>query len=89
MRAAAPADDRSMAAAADLPDLDQLALEYVQLERRAADLQRRHERVIERLSAFPSLFTANEERTIAAELDALIARMRQIDAHLLPLRRVR
>jgi hypothetical protein len=78
-----------VAAAPDLPDLDLLALEYVQLERRAADLQQRHERVIERLSAFPSLFTAQEERTLAAELDAAIARMRQIDAQLLPLRRVR
>jgi hypothetical protein len=78
-----------VAAAPDLPDLDLLALEYVQLERHAADLQRRHERVIERLSAFPSLFTAQEERTLAAELDAAIARMRQIDAQLLPLRRVR
>jgi hypothetical protein len=78
-----------VAAAPELPDLDLLALEYVQLERRAADVQRRHERVIERLAAFPSLFTAQEERTLAAELDALIARMRQIDAQLLPLRRVR
>jgi hypothetical protein len=78
-----------MAAAPELPDLDELALEYVQLEHRAADLTRRHERVIERLAAFPSVFTATEERTIAAELDALIARMRQIDAQLLPLRRVR
>jgi hypothetical protein len=78
-----------VAAAPNLPDLDELALEYVQLEHRGAELQRRHERVIERLSAFPSLFTANEERMIAAELDALISRMRQIDAQLLPLRRVR
>jgi hypothetical protein len=77
-----------MAAAPNLPDLDELALEYVKLERRAGELQRRHERVIERLAAFPSVFTATEERTIAAELDAMIARMRQIEAQLLPLRRV-
>jgi hypothetical protein len=78
-----------MAAAPNLPDLDALALEYVQLEHRAEDLQRRHERVIERLTAFPSEFTAAQERALAAELDTLVARMRQIDAQLLPIRRVR
>lgn len=75
-------------AAEELPDLDALALEYIQLERRHADVQRRHERIVERLAAFPSPFAAHKERELSEELDAMVARMRRINALLLPIRRV-
>jgi predicted RNase H-like nuclease (RuvC/YqgF family) len=78
-----------MAAAPNLPDLDALALERVQLQRRLSDLERRHERLEERLAAFPNEVTAKEERRVASELEAVINRIDNIDATLIPFRLTR
>jgi hypothetical protein len=72
-----------MAAAPQLPDPDELELEYLALERRAADVQRSHAKIIDRMTAFPSEFTAMQERVIAAKLDAMVARLTQLEAQLL------
>ncbi len=77
-----------MAAAPNLPDFD-LALERVQLQRRLSDVERRHERLEERLEAFPNEVTAKEERRVASELEAVNNRIDEIDATLIPFRLTR
>ena len=49
-------------AADELPDLDELSIELVRLERRAPELARQLERVEERVSQFPSSFGMREVR---------------------------
>jgi hypothetical protein len=78
-----------MAAAPNLPDFDALALERVQLQRRLSDLERRHERLEERLAAFPNEVTAKEERRVAAEFEAVNNLIDEIDATLIPFRLTR
>jgi predicted nucleic acid-binding Zn-ribbon protein len=78
-----------MAAAPNLPDFDALALERVQLQHRLRDLERRHERLQERLEAFPNEVTATEERRVASELEAVNNRIDNIDATLIPFRLTR
>ena len=78
-----------MAAAPNLPDLDDLALERVQLQRRLSDLERQHERLQERLAAFPNEVTARDERRVASELETVNDRIDKIDATLIPLRLTR
>ena len=75
-----------MAAATDLPDLDALAPERVQLQRQLRDLESRYERLQERLAAFPNEVTAQRERRIAAELKAVNNRIDAIDATLIAIR---
>jgi hypothetical protein len=79
----------AMAADPELPDLDALAIELVQLERRSLTLRRTHHQLLERLAAFPNEVTVATERKIADELESVTARILQIDALLLPLRRAR
>ncbi len=78
-----------MAAATDLPDFDALALERIQLQHRLSDLQRRRERVRERLGAFPNEVTAMQERGVASELEAVNNRIDKIDSTLIPFRLTR
>ncbi len=78
-----------MAAAPNLPDFDALALERVQLQRRFSDVERRHERLEERLAAFPNEVTAREERRVASERAAVNNRIDEIDATLIPFRLTR
>jgi predicted nucleic acid-binding Zn-ribbon protein len=75
-----------MAAAPELPDLDALTLERVQLQQRLRELSRRHERLQDRLTAFPNEVTARQERRVAAELDTVIDRIHEVDAKLIPYR---
>jgi len=73
-----------MAAAPNLPDFDALALERIQLQHRLKDLERQHERLEERLGAFPNEVTATQEQRVASELEAVNDRIDRIDATLLP-----
>jgi predicted nucleic acid-binding Zn-ribbon protein len=78
--------DGGMAAAPNLPDLDALALERIQLQRRLKDLSRRHERLQERLATYPNQVTEKQAARVAAELDEVNRRIDSIDATLIPLR---
>lgn len=71
-----------MSAAPEVPTLETLQLEYLRLRRHAYELQLTHEELIGRLASGSSEFAAAQERTVAANLDALVARMRQIEAQL-------
>ncbi|HZU20491.1 MAG TPA: hypothetical protein VE982_04665 [Gaiellaceae bacterium] len=74
-----------MAADPDLPDLDALAIELVELRRRRAELSRRHDRLQDRLAIFPNEFQRAQERAMADDLAALTTRIDQLEAQLLPL----
>ncbi len=76
-------------AADELPDLDELSIELVRLERREPELARQLERAEERAAAFPSSFGMREVRRLRLEREAIAARIDELDAFLLPLRRVR
>jgi predicted nucleic acid-binding Zn-ribbon protein len=76
-------------AADELPDLDELSLELVRLERREPELARQLERAEQRAGAFPSSFGMREVRRLKLELQAIRDRIDGLDAMLLPLRRVR
>jgi hypothetical protein len=75
-----------MAAERNVPDFDALALERVQLQHRLSDLERRHERLLERLAAFPNEVTVMQEQRVASELEVVGNRIDKIDATLIPLR---
>src|SRR5207244_9972715 len=51
-----------------------------------SDVQRRHERLRERLGAFPNEVTAMQERRVASELEAVNNRIDKIDSTLIPFR---
>lgn len=74
-------------AAEDLPDADALARELVQLSHRQRELLRRHDRLTQRLMAFPTDFGRRQARGLAAEIAALSRRMDSIEAELVPVRR--
>jgi hypothetical protein len=74
-------------AAGKLPDLDDLALERVRLERSVAELTRQLERAEERTGQFPSSFGMREVRRLRIDHASLLARIEELDALLLPLRR--
>jgi hypothetical protein len=76
-------------AADELPDLDELAIELVRLERRKPELTRQLERAEERAGAFPSSFGMREVRRLKLEVQAMLDRIDEVDSLLLPLRRVR
>lgn len=72
----------------DLPDLDELALELVQLRHRHAEVQRRLERVAERVAAFPNELGRAQQAALEEELAGMQQQMLQIQAQLLPIRRI-
>ena len=76
-------------AADELPDFDELSIELVRLERRRPELLKQLERAEERAGAFPSSFGMREVRRLRLELEAMLVRIDELDAQLLPLRRVR
>jgi hypothetical protein len=78
-----------MAADPELPDFDELVLERVQLQRRLRELERSHERLQLRLASFPNEVAAKQERRVASELAAVVARIDKIDATLVPFRLTR
>jgi len=78
-----------MAAAPDLPDFDALALERIRLQRGLRDLERRYERLQERVAFYPNDVTVLQERRLAAELKQVNGRIDEIDATLIPFRLTR
>lgn len=71
----------------DLPDFDALGLELVQLRHRLADLQRQHERVLERIALFPNEAERARAAKLAASIDEMMERSERLEAQLLPARR--
>jgi hypothetical protein len=61
-----------------------LSLELERLHRTAANLQRDHDRLVERVAAFPNTPSAERERELAQELAAVNERRRKIEAELRP-----
>jgi hypothetical protein len=76
-------------AADELPDLDELALELVQLEHREARVERQLVRLQDRHATFPSELTERQVAALQQEHLELRRRMNTIEATLLPIRRVR
>ncbi|MBA2299010.1 MAG: hypothetical protein H0W14_13360 [Actinobacteria bacterium] len=76
-------------AVAKLPDLDALALELVQLERKEPEISARRRKLHDRLNAFPNEFTQRQEREVSAERRAMHERIDELHAQLAPLRRHR
>jgi hypothetical protein len=69
-----------MAAQEPTADLNEPLMKVLALKRRAAELQRRHERLVESVASFPNSVNKRRERELAAgrvELDARIAALEQ------------
>jgi chromosome segregation ATPase len=71
----------------ELPDLDELAIELVQLRHRRSDLLNQYEKALERIAAFPNEFQQTRAAALATSLDEMTARIEWLEAQLLPLRR--
>jgi hypothetical protein len=76
-----------MAAAPELPDLDAVALELVQLEQRERNISARRRKLHDRLASFPNELTQRQEREVSAERRELHRRIDVLRAQLAPLRR--
>ncbi len=73
-------------AVAYLPDLDALALELAQLERREPEISARRRKLHDRLASFPNEFTQRQERVLSAQRRAIHQRIDELRVQLLPLR---
>jgi hypothetical protein len=73
----------------DLPDLDELATELVRLRHRHRDLERLLERHVQRAVTFPSEFAEERQRAHEAQLSEMEARIVELEAALVPVRRLR
>ena len=67
-------------------NMDEILLEVVYLERRARELKRRHERVIEAAAWFPNVVNRRQERELAAKRAAVHARTAELEEQLRRLR---
>ena len=76
-----------MAAAPNLPDFDELALELIQLQQREAEIDRRLEQAQDRHSACPSETTARLVSNLTMEMGEMRARINNIKVMLLPIMR--
>jgi predicted nucleic acid-binding Zn-ribbon protein len=72
-----------------LPDLDELALELVQLEHREPELERRLIKLQDRYATCPSELTERQIAALQHEHLEMRRRMNTIRAKLLPIMRVR
>jgi len=66
-----------------LPDLEALAAELGHLRHRQRDLLRQHDKLTERMLEFPNDFGLAWARSLAAEIEAMTARVAEIEAELL------
>ena len=66
------------------PNLEELALELVQLRRRQADQSGEYERVLERIGRFPNEVDQSRAAALANALDETVARIERLEAQLLP-----
>lgn len=65
-----------------LSDPDALAAELVHLRHRQRDLLRQHDRLTERMLAFPNEFGLAWARSLAAEIESLGLRSAELEAQL-------
>jgi hypothetical protein len=74
-----------MAASPDLPDLEALMLELVQLEQRERELSGLRGKLHTRLDAFPNEVTARHEQQLSAERRDVHPRIDELRAKLAPI----
>jgi hypothetical protein len=74
---------RAVVAIEKLPDLEALAGQVGHLRHRQRDLLRQHDKLTERMLEFPNDFGLAWARSLAAEIEALTARIAEIEAELL------
>lgn len=74
-------------AVARLPDMDELAIELVHLERREREISAARGRLHERLASFPNELTQRKEKDVSAERRSIHRRIDELRAQLAPLRR--
>ena len=74
-------------AVAKLLDMDALAIELEQLERREAEISARRGKLHDRLASFHNELTQRREREVSAERRAIHRRIDELRAQLAPLRR--
>jgi hypothetical protein len=67
----------------NLPDLDALAARLGHLRHRQRDLLRQHDKLTERMLEFPNDFGLAWARSLASEIEAMTARIAEIEAELL------
>jgi hypothetical protein len=65
-----------------LPDLDAIATELARLRHRQRDLLRQHDRLTERMLAFPNEFGLAWARSLAAEIESLGLCAAELEAQL-------
>jgi hypothetical protein len=83
MLSPAPADEWDMAAERE-PNLEELAIELVQLRRKQADQFGEYERVLERIGRFPNEVDQGRAAALAKVLDETVARIEYLEAQILP-----
>lgn len=86
LRCSARAADTATVATEPLPDLALLAAQLAHLEHRRLDLLRQHDKLTERMLTFPNDFGLAWARSLAAEIEAMTARIDDLEAELLPYR---
>ena len=75
-----------MAASPDLPDLEALMIELVQLEQRERELSGLRGKLHARLDGFPNEVTARQEQQLSAERRDVHRRIDELRAKLAPIR---
>jgi hypothetical protein len=70
-----------------LPDPDVLAAKLAHLQHRQSDLLRQHDKLTERMFAFPNDFGLAWARSLAAEIESMGARIAALEAQLFLQRR--
>lgn len=65
-----------------LPDLDAVAAELAHLRHRQRELLRQHDKLTERMLAFPNEFGLAWARSLATEIESLSTRITAIEARL-------
>ena len=66
-----------------LPDLESLATELVQLRHRQGDLLRQHDKLSQRMAAFPNDFGLAWARSMTSEMQAVSSRIEELEAQLM------
>ena len=75
--------DRRGVAVGHLPDLDAVAAELAHLRHRQRELLRQHDKLTERMLAFPNEFGRAWARSLAAEIEGMSTQIAAIEAELL------
>lgn len=75
--------DTSLVAVDRLPDATALASELAHLRHRQADLLRQHDRLTERMLAFPNEFGLAWAKSLASEVQTMSSQIEELEAELL------